>query len=135
MCRIRQLTEELTEDQTACCFFFKLSPDLFCVAGNSGYFKMVNGAWTTALGWSTKEMTSIPYIKFIHPDDVEPTRKILQLLNDHDITKFCNRYKRKPSTINEAGQVAGNDDYVSLEWSATSWNNGLTYAVARKCDS
>ena len=134
MCRIRELTKELTEDHIACRIFFKLSPDLFCVIDDGGYFKKTNNVWTTMLGWSTKEITSIPYVKFIHHDDVELTRKILRLLNNLDVVKFHNRYKRKPGTIDGAGQVAGNDDYVSLEWNAMSLNNGLIYAAARKCD-
>lgn len=134
MHRIRQLTEELTEDQMVCCLFFKLAPDLLCVVDSGGYFKMVNNAWTAMLGWSTKELTSIPITKLIHPDDVESTREIQQrLLDDHDVIKFCNRYRRKPGTIDESGQIVGNNDYVPLEWSATTCNNGLIYAVARKC--
>ena len=53
--RIRQLTDELHDDQTTLYLFFKLSPDLFCVANHTGYFEKVNQAWTMILGWTEED--------------------------------------------------------------------------------
>lgn len=134
MGRIRQLTEELTEDQTALYLFFKLAPDLFCIADNTGYFQRVNQAWSMILGWSEEELLSVPFVKFIHPDDVDRTEDIVRHMENNDIIRFHNRYRRKPGTTNliEEKSVAGDNDYVILEWSSTAWDNGLTYAAARQ---
>ena len=53
--------------------FFEFSNEMLCVANDRGYFTRVNQAWTKALGWSVDELTSRPYIDFIHPDDLEAT--------------------------------------------------------------
>ena len=105
----------------------------------SGLF--LGGASLVSSGYSMDDASNAeidnsyhPLARAINSGDVELTRKILRLLNNLDVVKFHNRYKRKPGTIDVAGQVAGNDDYVSLEWNAISLNNGLIYAAARKCD-
>lgn len=132
--RIRQLTEELNEEETTLYLFFKLAPDLFCIADNTGYLRKVNQAWQMILGWSEEELLSVPFMKFVHPDDVSRTQDIMNHMAEQDIIRFHNRYRRKPGTTNltEEKSIAGEDDYVVLEWSATAWHNGLTYAAARQ---
>ncbi len=49
--------------------FMDLSVDMFCIAGFDGYFKSVNPSWGKVLGFSAREITSRPYMEFIHPDD------------------------------------------------------------------
>lgn len=137
MGRIRQLTEELSEelseDQTTLYLFFKLASNLFCVADSTGYFQKVNQAWSMILGWTEEELLSIPFIKFIHPDDISRTQDIVHM-KKNDIIRFHNRYRRKSGTTNliEEKSIAGDDDYVTLEWSSTALDNGLTYAAARQ---
>jgi PAS domain S-box-containing protein len=46
-----------------------LSHDLLCVAGFDGYFKYVNPAWETTLGWTVDELKARPLRSFMHPDD------------------------------------------------------------------
>jgi PAS domain S-box-containing protein len=53
--------------------FFALSLDLLTVAGFDGYLKRVNPAWERVSGYSAEELTSRPYLEFIHPDDRERT--------------------------------------------------------------
>src|SRR2546423_7076480 len=52
---------------------FALSLDLLAVAGFDGYLKLVNPAWERISGYTTAELTSRPYLEFIHPDDRERT--------------------------------------------------------------
>jgi PAS domain S-box-containing protein len=49
--------------------FFDLSIDLLCVLGFNGYFKRLNRAWERTLGFSIAELTSRPFLEFVHPDD------------------------------------------------------------------
>lgn len=53
--------------------FFELSLDLVCVASFAGYLTRVNAAWTRLLGWTAEELSEIPYVERIHPDDQERT--------------------------------------------------------------
>jgi PAS domain S-box-containing protein len=76
--------------------FFNLCPEMICVAGFDGYFKMLNPAWEAALGWSVEELLSKPYIEFIHPDDREKTDDEAERHFDNEKTiRFENRYLSK----------------------------------------
>jgi PAS domain S-box-containing protein len=133
--RIRQLTEELIEEEPVLHLFFRLSADLFCIADDTGYFRKINKAWQMILGWTEEELLAVPFIDFVHPDDVERTKKLMEHhMNGQDVIRFHNRYRRKPGTTNliEGESAAGNCDYVVLEWSSTAWHNGLTCAAARQ---
>lgn len=49
--------------------FFNSAPDIMAVAGPDGYFKKVNPAFCDLLGYTEKELTSTPFITFIHPNE------------------------------------------------------------------
>src|ERR1700756_2708414 len=71
---------------------FDLSPDLCCVAGFDGYYKRVNAAFERTLGYSTRELQSRPLLDFVHPDDVESVRGVLDVLAaGRDATGHVNR--------------------------------------------
>jgi len=53
--------------------FFAVSIDMLCVLDFNGYFKRVNPAWERTLGFTRAELTSRPFIEFVHPDDRERT--------------------------------------------------------------
>src|SRR6185503_4369456 len=53
--------------------FFRLSPDLFCVATFDGFFVRLNAAWKSVLGYSEDELRASPFMDFVHPDDRTPT--------------------------------------------------------------
>jgi len=100
---------------------FELSVDMLCVAGVDGYFKLVNPAFTTVLGYSREELLARPFAEIIHPDDVERTSAEISRAEDSGSTlDFENRYMRKDGK------------YVWLQWSARSTDAGLTYCVARE---
>ena len=52
---------------------FQTLPDLICIAGMDGYFRVLNPAWEHTFGWTTAELCAQPYIEFVHPDDRQPT--------------------------------------------------------------
>ena len=101
--------------------FFHMAPDLLCVASADGYFKKLNPAWESVLGFSLEELLDRPLIEFIHPDDVAEMMKEFDTRVKGQETKFIiNRHRCK------------NESYKWLEWQvkANSEKSEL-YAIAR----
>jgi PAS domain S-box-containing protein len=102
--------------------FFVLALDLLCVAGFDGYFKDLNPAWQTTLGWTIEELRSRPHQEFLHPDDREASlAKAAALTSAKQAnTSFENRFRCKDGS------------YRCLRWNAASVpSQGLIYAIAR----
>jgi len=75
---------------------FNYSISLNAIAGLDGYFKKLNPAWEKTLGFSLEELTSVPFIEFVHADDRLATKGTTIKLNKGiDITTFENRYRCK----------------------------------------
>ena len=101
-----------------------VATDLLCVCGFDGEFKHLNPAWTNTLGWSREELTSRPFMDFVHPDDVERTASVFHrlLLGGRilPVEGFKNRYKTKGGM------------WRWLHWSVTSDTKlKLVYATAQ----
>ncbi|MEJ8566384.1 PAS domain S-box protein [Elongatibacter sediminis] len=101
--------------------FFDLSLDMLCIASNDGYFKRVSPAFTRTLGWTPEELSSRPFLEFIHPDDVVPTRRAVERQQrlGEPVNAFENRYLRKDG------------DYRVLSWKSVPQADGTLYAAAR----
>jgi PAS domain S-box-containing protein len=114
--KVQERTRELGEAN----IFFKLSNELFCIAGFDGYFRQLNPEWTKTLGYSIEELKARPYLDFIHPEDREPSLRQAQLSREgKHIHFFENRFTTKDGSIKW------------LMWSATSdMEKSLIYAVA-----
>ncbi len=100
---------------------FNYSIDMLCIAGFDGFFKQLNPAWEKVLGWKTEELTSHPWIDFVHPDDVQETIRALDCLKDGiAVTHFENRYRRQDGT------------YCWISWNANPFlNESLIFCIAR----
>jgi PAS domain S-box-containing protein len=103
---------------------FMLSADLIGVCGFDGFFKRINPSFSRVLGYSEAEILGKPYLEFVHPDDVEATRReagaIAQGNGDAVTLSFVNRYLCADGTI------------CSLEWKVqTVMSEQLMYCVAR----
>ncbi|WP_261222372.1 PAS domain S-box protein [Ancylothrix sp. D3o] len=102
--------------------FFKESIDLLVVVDRDGYFKRVNRAVETILGYSVEEITGFPYSEIIHPEDRERTLALAkdQMENGRRVVQFVNRYRCKDGS------------YKWISWNSTSLlDKGLVYALGR----
>jgi PAS domain S-box-containing protein len=77
--------------------FFQASVDFMTIhkLGTADYLQ-VNAAWERTLGYTVKDLTDGNFLQFIHPDDVQPTRDVLEgLEHGIDVRQFRNRYRHK----------------------------------------
>ena len=101
--------------------FFDISPDLFCIAGYDGYFKRINPAVTSLLGFSREELFSRPINDFVHPEDKYITSEARKrLTKSHPLLNFENRY------------VTKNGETVWLSWTSMYLEKEeLIFAIAK----
>lgn len=101
---------------------FMLSQDLLCVAGADGRFARVNSSWQRVFGWTEGELTSRPFLDFVHPDDQTPTAETYQRQLEAGETVICfeNRYR------------CTDGSYRLLSWNSVPVvSEGRIYASAR----
>ncbi|MCS6870067.1 MAG: GAF domain-containing protein, partial [Anaerolineae bacterium] len=104
--RLEQAARQAFEETAR---IYENSADLIGVAGLSdGYLKRLNPAWMRTLGWSFEELTSRPYIEFIHPEDVRLTVEEAQRqMTERGVSvSFINRFRTKAGS------------YRTLSWNA-----------------
>ena len=102
--------------------YFKISPEMICIANLKGEFIEVNPAWTKVLGWELSEILNKSFTKFVHPDDLEMTLKEVEEIHNfpQKITSgFENRYKHKDGSYRWLQwveiNVAHNSNSVSIK--------------------
>src|SRR6195256_92745 len=79
---------------------FDLSPDLMCLATYDGYFRRVNPAFERTLGYTTEELTSRPFLDFVHPEDLERTRAVMKVMaSGGELREFESRYICRDGSI------------------------------------
>jgi two-component system, OmpR family, phosphate regulon sensor histidine kinase PhoR len=101
--------------------FFKQTPDLFCIIGFDGTIRRVNDEWGKILGYSISEIEGKKYSDFVHPDDVERTINVMDLLKQYQpVSVFVIRCRCKDNS------------YRWIEWKTKSTApDNLIYAAAR----
>jgi PAS domain S-box-containing protein len=91
-----QETQPATEAQRDFELFFNLIPDLACIVSEDGYFKKLNPAWETTLGYTREELLKTPMLDLIHPDDLDRTKsEIAKQSREYRTKHFVNRYRCK----------------------------------------
>lgn len=99
--------------------FFSVALDLLCIADAQGYFRRLNRAWETTLGYSLQELQSRPFLEWVHPEDVPATQAAMQqLIEEEQLDHFVNRYRTQDGS------------YRFIEWRA-SLAGSLIYAAGR----
>jgi PAS domain S-box-containing protein len=99
--------------------FFSVALDLLCIADAQGYFRRLNRAWETTLGYSLQELQSRPFLEWVHPEDVPATQAAMQqLVEEKRLDHFVNRYRTQDGS------------YRFIEWRA-SLAGSLFYAAGR----
>ncbi len=103
-------------------WFFNNSLDMKFTIGMDGCFSRVNPAVIHLLGFSEQELTSQPFMNFVHPDDIDRTkREVLKLKNGENTQQFENRYRDK------------HGNWHWLSWTCTPYidESRQVYAIAR----
>ncbi|WP_052288332.1 PAS domain-containing protein [Leptolyngbya iicbica] len=99
--------------------FFTVALDLLCIADTEGYFRRVNQAWETTLGYAPAELEGQSFLALVHPDDIEETlAAIAQLTHQERVQSFVNRYRCRDGS------------YRYIEWYSQPQGD-LIYAAAR----
>ncbi|WP_341212211.1 PAS domain S-box protein [uncultured Limimaricola sp.] len=121
--RLKRRTEEL-EIQIRAEFgararTWDVSPDIQVVANRDGHFEQANPAMLSTLGYDMIELTQIPFIDLVHPDDRDSTIAAFEKVRqDQPILRFENRYRHADGS------------YRWLSWVAVP-HGGKVYSTAR----
>ncbi len=100
--------------------FFNLSLDMLMIGNLNGYFIHVNPAWEQTLGFTPAELTTQPYLTWVHRADQAATQAVSdKLAAGITIKSFENRYRCRDGS------------YKWLSWTAVPFlEEGLIYGVA-----
>jgi diguanylate cyclase (GGDEF)-like protein/PAS domain S-box-containing protein len=100
---------------------FELSSDMLCTASFEGRLLSASESWQRTLGWTFEELTSRPFIEFVHPDDREASMREFALSAQGErAASFVNRCRTKDGR------------WLSIEWtSQADPDRKVIYAAAR----
>jgi len=99
--------------------FFKITPDLLCIADLSGRLIRVNKAWRAILGYAPEELRKESIFRFGDPDEREQVNKdFARLVSEYRLTNIAYRLRCKDGS------------YKYIEWS-TQRHGDRIYAVGR----
>jgi PAS domain S-box-containing protein len=100
---------------------FRMSRDMLCIADFRGYLLRLNPSWARTLGYTEEELTSRPYVEFVHPDDRDATvAEADNVSGGRNSLLFENRYRCKDGS------------YRWMSWNATPVEEeGLIYCTVR----
>lgn len=98
--------------------FFTLSLDMLAIVSSDGYFQRLNPAFEAMLGFSNAELMAVPFLEFVHPDDIDATlAKMAKLNSGVQVMSFENRYRCRDGS------------YKWLRWMSAPFEE-LWYCVA-----
>jgi PAS domain S-box-containing protein len=88
---VRKKSEETNQ------LMFESASEIITIANSNGYFTKVNPAFCNLLGYTETELTAVPFINFIHPDDIIQTKNEYNSIveKEKNANEFINRYQTK----------------------------------------
>ena len=87
--RVQQRTRDLDR-------VWRLATDLMLIARLDGTVQAVNPAWHDRLGWQDTELVGVPFIDFVHPEDVPRSIDANRRLADGGtLQQFENRWRHR----------------------------------------
>ena len=88
--------------------FFSLAVDLFCISSKDGFFLRNSRSFISALGYAEADLRAVPFVEFVHPDDVNRTMDEFNfVLRGGTSRNFENRFRK------------ASGEYIALNWTAT----------------
>jgi hypothetical protein len=96
--------------------FFNDSCDLMMVVDRNGVMVMVNNMWKLKFG---KHFSDVSWLNFVHPDDYNEACKICDELTYCNVNNFTCRMHTQNKT------------YITVEFSASKYHDGLSNFVGR----
>jgi PAS domain S-box-containing protein len=82
--------------------YFENALDLLSIADTDGYFRRLNPAWETTLGYPVAELEGRRFLDLVHPDDLESTRhkigELAELARSGRLTPPARRRTPLPAT-------------------------------------
>lgn len=109
------------EEEEEMYLLIESSPDILAIVAPNGHFTKVNPTFCELLGYTAEEITSRPFIEFIHPDDLKNTKNIYNesvVRAEKKAKNFINRYRRKDRS------------YAWISWSTSETFGDESYAFA-----
>lgn len=99
------------------------SLDLMLSIGSDGIVRMVNPAWTSALGYDLQELVGQHFAPFVHADDIPATDNVLTTASRTPVENFEIRLKHKDGSyrwfawraVPEEGVVYANGRDITIE--------------------
>ncbi|MEQ1749134.1 MAG: ATP-binding protein, partial [Prosthecobacter sp.] len=124
-CEMYAAKQEAEEASRGLGPFFQVALDMLCIAGMDGYFKRINPAFCTTLGYPEAELLDKPFFDWVHPDDLPKTLAAVEHLGaGKNLANFVNRYRHHDG------------HYLWIEWTAAPHDDGTAlYAAARNITS
>jgi PAS domain S-box-containing protein len=98
----RKLSEQaLKESEARFRSIFETANTGIAIIGKNDYILMVNKFFLTMMGYDRKEISSIPFVQFTHPDDLLETEQLHQNL----ITNESSLYRVEKRFISKSGKI------------------------------
>jgi PAS domain S-box-containing protein len=99
--QLESRVKELERKEEELSQIFSMSLDMICIADiKTATFVKVNPAFIEILGYSEKELLEKSFLEFIHPEDIDATRTLVEkkLQEGAKVINFENRYRCKNGT-------------------------------------